>query len=130
MNNVLITGRLTAAPETKYTKTGKCVVDFTLAVDRGWGENKKTSFINCQVWEKRAEVLANSGIDKGHRLLVEGEWAQQSWETTDGQKRRKDFVNISNFEFLEGKKKDSMPVIPGQESVMDGFGQNSEPIPF
>lgn len=128
MNRVIITGRLTADPSCEYTQSGKCVTKFTLAVDRGYGEKKKTSFIQCEVWEKPAETLANS-VSKGSRLLVDGAWAQQSWEK-DGQKHRKDYVAIEKFEFLERKQTSSN----GDSNIdINSFGKDvfpDEEIPF
>jgi len=126
MNQVVILGRATADPSCRYTQSGKCVTEITLAVDRGYGDKKKTSFITCQSWEKQAETLANS-VSKGQRLLVEGKWAQQTWETNEGQKRRKDYVEIDTFEFIEKKQ-------PEQDRPDGGtFGGNvfpEEEIPF
>jgi len=102
MNRVVILGRTTSDPECRYTQSGKCVTEITLAVDRGYGDKKKTSFIPCQIWNGPAETLANS-VSKGNRLLVEGKWAQSSWEQ-DGHKRRKDYVEIDTFEFIEKKQ--------------------------
>lgn len=134
MNSVTITGRLVAAPDCRYTQNGKCVTEITLAVDRGYGEKKKTSFIPCQVWEKRAETLANSGLDKGHRLLVNGAWCQQSWETNDGQKRRKDYVLIDNFEFLEKRQNNEPNGNSGEIDInsfeKDVFPGDDQEIPF
>jgi len=124
MNKVVILGRATSDPECRYTQSGKCVTEITLAVDRGYGDKKKTSFIPCKAWEKQAETMGNS-VSKGQRLLVEGKWAQQSWET-DGQKRRKDYVEIDTFEFIEKKQ--------SNEDRSDGgaFGGQAYPeeIPF
>ncbi len=128
MNKVLLVGRLVADPETRYTQSGKCVTEITLAVDRGFGEKKKTSFIPCQAWEKKAETLGNS-VTKGQKLLVDGAWCQQSWETQDGQKRRKDYVLIENFEFLERKQAAS----DSGEIDINSFGKDvfpDEEIPF
>ncbi len=44
MNHVCLMGRLTAEPELRHTQTGKDVLSFTMAVDRGYGDKKATDF--------------------------------------------------------------------------------------
>ena len=114
MNKCILLGRLTAEPEVRFTQSGKQITDITLAVDDGFGENKKTSFINCTAWEKKAEIIGNS-VSKGQKLLVVGRWCQQSWETQEGQKRRKDFLTIEEIEFVEKKKEQTPAESFGQE---------------
>lgn len=75
MNKAIIMGRLTKDPDVKYTQSGKCVTQFTLAVDRPFKDangNKETDFIPVVLWGKTAELVGNS-CQKGHRLLVEGQ---------------------------------------------------------
>lgn len=129
MNKVILLGRLAADPEVRYTGTGKAVVEFTLAVDRGFGENKKTSFINCIAWEKRAETIGNT-LTKGRKVLVEGPWAQQSWETTEGQKRRKEYCLVESFEYADSKKDDVSKGSGAADFGQFGRDVTEEEIPF
>lgn len=102
MNDLTLSGRLTADPEVRYTQTGgKAVAEFTLAVDRGFGENKKANFIRCTAWEKTAETIGNT-LGKGRKILVKGEWDQQRWEK-DGQKHTKDYCLVRTFEYMDSK---------------------------
>ncbi len=71
MNKVFLMGRLTAEPELKFTQTGKEVLSFSLAVDSGYGEKKKTDFITCVAWEGTAKFISK-WFRKGSLLLVEG----------------------------------------------------------
>jgi len=103
MNKILITGRLAADPEVRYTQSGKAVASFTLAVAEGYGENKNTSWIPIVAWEKLAETCGNN-LTKGQRILIEGRLQIRSYEANDGQKRRVAEVIAQNMEFLENKK--------------------------
>jgi single-strand DNA-binding protein len=127
MNKVIISGRLTADPEVRYTQAGKCVVGFTLAVDRGFGDNKTTSFIPCTAWEKKAELIGNT-LTKGRKLLIVGEWSQRSWEDKEGKKRRTDECIVSDFEYGDNKKTDEQinDVAGSMGTVVD----DDESIPF
>lgn len=62
MNRVVLVGRLTKDPELRYTPAGAAVATFTLAVNRAFtnqqGE-READFINCVVWRRPAENVAN-----------------------------------------------------------------------
>lgn len=102
MNKVILVGRLTRDPEVRYTQTGKAVASFSVAVDTGFGENKRADFIPIVVWDKLAEVCGNN-LTKGRRVLVEGRLQIRDFEK-DGQKRRSAEVVAQNIEFLDTKQ--------------------------
>lgn len=102
MNKVILVGRLTRDPEVRYTQTGKAVASFSVAVDTGFGENKRADFIPIVVWDKLAEICGNN-LTKGRRILVEGRLQIRDYEK-DGQKRRAAEVIAQNIEFLEPKQ--------------------------
>lgn len=102
MNHITLTGRLTRDPEVRYTSKGDAVASFSIAVDTGWGDNKRTDFIPITCWRKTAEVVGNN-LTKGRRVLVEGRLQISEYEK-DGQKRRSTDVVASNVEFLDSKK--------------------------
>jgi single-strand DNA-binding protein len=69
-HKIILVGRLTKdAGALRYTPNGKAVVDLTLAIDDGFGENKKTIWARVSVWEKLAENCAN--LKKGAMVLCE-----------------------------------------------------------
>ncbi|MBC8016076.1 MAG: single-stranded DNA-binding protein [Sporomusaceae bacterium] len=102
MNKVILVGRLTRDPEVRYTQTGKAVASFSIAVDNGFGDNKRADFIPIVVWDKLAEVCGNN-LTKGRRVLVEGRLQIREYEK-DGQKRRSAEVVAQNIEFLDTKQ--------------------------
>ena len=73
MNNVTLMGRLTKAPELKYTNTGTSYCNFTLAVNKPKMKDKEqeTNFINCTAWNKTAETICN-WLEKGNIVVVLG----------------------------------------------------------
>ena len=58
LNKVILMGRLTRDPELRYTGSGTAVANFSLAVESGYGDSKKTDFINCVAWSKTAEFAS------------------------------------------------------------------------
>ena len=102
-NRITIMGRLTTAPETNQTKGGTSVTKFSLAVDRGFGEDKKTDFIPVVFFGKTADVVAKY-VDKGHQLLVSGQLQTDSYEDKNGNKRTTFSVFATDFSFCGGKR--------------------------
>lgn len=93
MNIVMITGRLARDPEMRYTKTGTSICEFTLGVDSGYGDNKKTNWPNFVAWGKTAEFLAENGT-KGKEVIVKGELETGSYENSEGKKVYWTKVNV------------------------------------
>lgn len=90
LNKVMVTGRLTRDPETKYLPSGAAVATLGLAINRPFqdknGEWKQeTIFIDVETWSKLAE-RCSEGMKKGDQVYVEGRLKQETWER-DGQKR-------------------------------------------
>lgn len=127
INKTILTGRLTADPELRYTASGVALCNFTVAVNRSYkiGEEKKeeVSFINCVAWSGRAETL-NKYVKKGHRIGLVGFLKQDFWDDKNtGKKRSKLTLNVDEFTFLEGKS-------GGQEQHVETGSFNTEEIPF
>ena len=92
INRVMLTGRLTREPETKYLPSGMAVTNISIAVNRRFQDKSgewrdETSFIDVEVWGKAAERLAETAR-KGQPVYVEGRLKQESWER-DGVKQSK-----------------------------------------
>ena len=69
-HNMILVGRLTKdAGAMRYTPNGKAVVELPLAIDDGFGDNKKTIWARVSVWEKTAEACSN--LKKGAMILCE-----------------------------------------------------------
>lgn len=101
MNNITITGRLTADPELKHTQNGKAWCKFNVAVDDGFGDKKRTDFFQVVCWEKTAEVAAEY-LKKGKKVLVNGSMiSSKKDDKTYWQIRANSYGGI---EFLEPKK--------------------------
>ncbi len=90
-NQITAIGRLTAAPELRYTPQGQPVASFTVAYnDRrknaaGEWEDGPAHFLDVQVWRQLAESAAE--LQKGQRVVVVGELKSRRWETREGEAR-------------------------------------------
>lgn len=109
INNVVLVGRLTKDPDLRYTTSGTGVATFTLAVNRNFTSadgNREADFINCVIWRKPAETLANYA-KKGVLIGVTGRIQTRSYDNQQGQKVYVTEVIADNFQLLESKKADS-----------------------
>lgn len=91
MNKVILCGNLTKDMEVKIYK-GKTKKDndtivgrFTVAVNEGYGDNKKTTFIPVTIFNKTVENLEEYLI-KGTKVNICGKLDVQNKETEEGYK--------------------------------------------
>jgi single-strand DNA-binding protein len=92
INRVMMTGRLTRDPETKYLSTGNAVTNLSIAVNRRYMDRnnewkEETFFLDIETFGKVAERAAET-LRKGRPVYVEGRLKIDSWER-DGQKQTK-----------------------------------------
>lgn len=130
INNVVLVGRLTKDPDLRYTSSGSAVATFTLAVNRSFTNqsgNREADFINCVIWRKPAETLANSAR-KGHLIGAVGRIQTRNYENQQGTKVYVTEVVCDNFQFLErkenaskGKESDAKQEPPKLEADQYGF---------
>jgi single-strand DNA-binding protein len=76
-NEVYFVGRLGRDPEMSYTKNGKAVTKFSLAVDQG--RDKDAMWLNIVCWEHLAE-RAYKEAAKGDEVTVIGRLTQRKWD--------------------------------------------------
>lgn len=101
VNQVILMGRLTRDPEQRTTTTGKIIVSFSIAVDRG-GQDDIADFININAWEKLGELVMQY-LSKGRRVLVQGRLRQDRWDDKEtGKKQSRIEVTASDITFLDG----------------------------
>lgn len=139
INNVVVTGRLTRAVDLRYTSNGTAFASFTLAVDRPFknqNNEKETDFINCVMWRKSAENLANY-TNKGSLIGVEGRIQTRNYDNGQGQRVYVTEVLAERFTFLESAKTANNDVlndggtnrlgVNNNQNSMGNFG-NSDPF--
>lgn len=105
INNVVLVGRLTKDPDLNYTQQGKAVATYTLAVNRNFTNqagNKEADFINCVIWGKRAEALANY-CRKGALIGTTGRIQTRNYDNQQGQRIYITEVVAENFQMLESR---------------------------
>lgn len=135
INRVVLVGRLTKDPDLRYTPSGVAVATFTLAVNRTFSNqqgDKEADFINCVIWRKPAENVANF-LKKGSLAGVEGRMQTRSYDGTDGKKVYVTEVVADGVQFLEpkssGNGQSNTNTPPPQQNGNEGQNeQNKDPF--
>lgn len=100
VNKVILIGRVGKDPKVAATKTGKSVVNFSLATDN---RNKTTEWHNIVAWGNQADFVANY-IKKGARLYVEGRISTRSYEDQAKQKKYITEIVAESIQALSDKQ--------------------------
>lgn len=134
MNSVQLIGRLTRDPEVRYT-TGQnqtAVARFSIAVNDGYGENERTSFINIVVFGRQAENCERF-LSKGRQVGITGRIQTGSYEK-DGRTVYTTDVIASRVEFLGGRTAETDDGEPSRRvespEQISGFEAIEGDIPF
>ena len=132
-NRIVLVGRLTRDPELRFTNSGTPVCQFALAVDSGFGDNKRTDFINIVVWSKQGENC-NTYLSKGKLALVEGRLQIRNYDNKEGRKVYVTEVVADTVRFLSPKNEQSAAPLGGGfadgGSFDDGFPSTDDDLPF
>ena len=120
MNNVILIGRLTKDPETRYTTGQMAVCTFTVAIDRPrkQGEEKKTDYPRVTVFGRQAENCERF-LKKGRLAGIQGRLQTGSYTDKNGNTVYTTDVIAERVEFLEwGERKEEEPA-PNSEYFGD-----------
>lgn len=111
LNNWSITGRLTADAEYKTLASGKNLLVMNVAVNSGFGEYAKTTFVKVQQWGDRGGKIVDY-LRKGTLIACSGELSTNEWNTREGEKRVDLQLTTNSLQFYNTKKADTSDSIP------------------
>lgn len=123
INNVTLVGRLTKDVELRYTPSNVAVGTFTLAVNRAFKNDngeREADFINCVIWRKGAETLANYA-KKGSQIGITGRIQTRNYENQQGQRVYVTEVIAENFALLDSRNSNQQ-----QSQQTPNFSRNNE----
>lgn len=131
LNNVILMGRLTSAPEQKSTERGMVITEIGIAVDRNRDE---TDFFNVRAFEKTGEFIRNH-FSKGDMIAIVGRLRQDRWER-DGKKYSAVTIIAERATFTGEKVKKQPEAAPipeaytGQQAASFEEVSSGEDLPF
>lgn len=135
MNQVMIIGNLTRDPELRYSTGANqtAICRFTVAVNEGYGDKKRTDYPSIVTFGKVAENCEKY-LSKGSKVAIEGRLQTGSYEK-DGRKIYTTDVIASKVEFLktetvtEVENESQIPPV-ADEDVPQFSAMKDDDIPF
>lgn len=114
--------------ELRYTKSGKAVCSVVGAFDIGWGDNKRTTWIEGALWEKRAESLAPYLIKGQQAVVTFDDLEVETYEGNKGfgAKLKGRIVDVQ----LCGAKAEGQQQRPQQQQAPQQAPQGQAPAPI
>lgn len=137
MNKVILIGRLTREPDTRYSQgdDSMMITRYTLAVDRARKKEGEATadFIRCVAFRRQAE-FAGKYFRQGTKIAVSGRIQTGSYVNRDGNKVYTTDIVVEDQEFAESKRvseqRQGQQEPPVSEMPVDaeGFMTNPEGI--
>lgn len=127
MNSLSITGRIGKDAEVRHTQSGTAICSFSVAVNTGYGDNKKTLWFDVSIFGKRAESGLVQYLVKGQEVAVCGEL--DTFESDKGKTYLK--LKAEQVDLIGGKPEgQSKPQQAPQQSnsFVDDFDDSSVPF--
>lgn len=109
LNRVILMGRITHELDLKATPSGISVLQFSIAVDRGYvkpGEERQADFINCVAWRQQAEFISKY-FAKGRMIAIEGNLKTRTYDDKNGVKHYVTEVYVDSASFTGEPKQNS-----------------------
>lgn len=101
VNKTILIGRLGKDPEVRFTKSGKAVCNFSLAVQER--QDDDTEWFNITAWDKLGEICGEY-LSKGSQIYVEGRRKTEKWDNDAGETQHKESIVIYNMTMLGQKE--------------------------
>lgn len=101
LNRVILMGRITQELDLKSTPSGVSVLQFSIAVDRGFvkqGEERQADFITCVAWRQQAEFISKY-FGKGRMIALEGNLRTRTYDDKNGTKHYVTEVYVDSVSF-------------------------------
>lgn len=99
MNICMFSGRLTRDAQLVNTNSGHSIMKFGFAVTVGFGDKKKTEFLDCFKFIRENEVKVIPTLIKGKPLNIICEFQTSKWTDKEGNERTKPEFRIVEWEY-------------------------------
>ena len=128
-NKIICMARLTRDPEMRAIPSGTQVCEIGIAFDNGFGDQKKTCFINVTAWGKTAEFVEKY-FKKGDGIMIDGRLEFETWEDKNGGgKRSKHSITAERVTFPLSNKSGGEQASTASVGSVQG-GVEVDDIPF
>ena len=102
---LIVRGRLGSAPEMHYTKNGQAVTNFSLAVEQGFGDHKRTEWVRVAVWGDRQGEAAVAHLSSGDLVeCLASAFRVSAWTSKDGTARGQLEITARRVDYIITKR--------------------------
>lgn len=116
INKTILMGHVGNKTELK-TKDDFKAINFSLAVQTGYGEKKETTWFAVTAFNKLADIV-NQYVNKGSKLYIEGSIKVEKWIDNTNAKREKFKIIAREIVFLDSKPKEgTVNAIPIEQEL-------------
>ena len=125
INNCMFIGRLGRDPESRFTQSGKTVVNFSIACSEKRGGEEYTEWVNIVAWDKLGEICAQY-LQKGSLVYISGRMQTRKWQEKSGTDRYATEIVAREMKMLDGRESGGRDVAP-EPGPPTNFGDD---VPF
>lgn len=126
INTITISGNVGKDAVVRVTPNGKHIATFSLPAKSGFGDNEKTSWLQCKMFGAMAEKLSQSVV-KGAKVTVTGEFVIEEWTRQDGAQAQTPAILVRDID-LPPRGQSSQPA--RQSNNQPAAPDYDESIPF
>ncbi|MEQ8705721.1 MAG: single-stranded DNA-binding protein [Phaeodactylibacter sp.] len=135
VNRVILIGNLGADPEIRRLENGAVVAKVRLATNENYKDRNGewqtlTEWHDVVMWRSLAE-RAESQLNTGAQIYVEGKLTHRTWQDQDGNNRKTTEVVANYFRLIGGKKDNNSSggYFPNPDDELKAGGAQKTPAP-
>lgn len=122
INTIIVSGNVGKDAVLRVTPNGKHIASFSIPAKTGFGDNEKTSWLNCKMFGAMAEKLSVAVV-KGAKVTVSGEFVIEEWTRQDGSAAQTPTILVRDIDLPPRGT-------PGNDKPrQQAQGQRQQPIP-
>ncbi|HGV0030909.1 TPA: single-stranded DNA-binding protein [Citrobacter freundii] len=127
INTIIVSGNVGKDAVLRVTPNGKHIASFSIPAKTGFGENEKTSWLNCKMFGAMAEKLSVA-IVKGAKVTVSGEFVIEEWTKQDGTQMQTPTILVRDIDLPpRGTAGNDQPRQQQSRAQQPPANQNNEP---
>lgn len=125
INTIVVSGNVGKDAVLRVTPNGKHIASFSIPAKTGFGENEKTSWLNCKMFGAMAEKLSVAVV-KGAKVTVSGEFVIEEWTRQDGSTAQTPTILVRDID-LPPRNGQNQSATQPQRQQQSSTPQPSEP---
>ena len=130
INVITVSGNVGKDAVLRVTPNGKHISSFSIPAKTGFGENEKTSWLNCKMFGAMAEKLS-AAIVKGAKVTVSGEFVVEEWTRKDGSQAQTPTILVRDIDLPpRGTAGNDKPPQQQQSQAHHPAPQSEPPMDF